>query len=375
MGSSPSDPALDLGILGPVDARRDGRSLVPGGHRPRALLGLLVLHSGTVVSTARLIKGIWGEDAPRGASSTLHVHISNLRKVVGPGVIETRSPGYTLSTHGVRIDHVESETDLRRAAALRREGDLAGSRAAVAESLGHWRGAPLEDVSDAPFAAPAIGWLLERRALAVEERCDLDLLLGSHRRAVVDLEAAVVEWPYRERLWAQLMVALYRSGRQADALGAYQRARQVLADDLGVEPGPDLRGMERAVLDQDPGLDHPSGDAGLRPGRAPGWETTMPAWGEIATQIDLPDGTSRPITGLTVLGRGPDCDLVLTHGAVSRRHAEIRPTVAGLLLTDLGSTNGTLVNGVAVTRHVLQDGDELMVGDHTLSIASGPVER
>lgn len=361
---------LRVGLLGPVEAHRDGSPVDLPGPKASALLAMLALQTGRVVSTSALIDGLWGDRAGDGARATLQVHVSNLRKAVGPDAVETRSPGYLLTVPTDGVDLLCSEAELRAAVARRATGDLAGARDRVARALVLWRGRPLEDVAEVPFARAAIPWLEERWALAVEELADLDLVRGDHRAAVADLEVAAARWPHRERLWALLMVALYRSGRQADALAAYQRARTELAEGSGLEPGPELRRLEAAVLSQDGALDLPAGEE--RASSPPGWETTMPAWGAAVAALDLGGGRRHLLTGPVVLGRGPDCDIVLTDGGVSRRHAEVRPTVAGVLLTDLGSTNGTLVGGVPVQRHVLVDGDEVRIGDHLLTLSDDP---
>lgn len=360
---------LHVGLLGPIEARRGSPIELPG-LKARALLAMLALQAGRVVSTTALIDGLWGDQAGDGARATLQVHVSNLRKAVGPDAVETRSPGYLLAVPTDGVDLLCSEAELTAAVARRAAGDVDGARDRVARALDLWRGPPLDDVADAPFARAAIPWLEERWALAVEELADLDLVRGEHRAAVADLEAAAARWPHRERLWALLMVALYRSDRQADALAAYQRARTELAEGSGLEPGPELRRLEAAVLAHDEDLDLPVEEE--RATVRAGWETTMPAWGGAVASLDLGGGRRHLLTGPAVLGRGPDCDIVLTDGGVSRRHAEVRPTVAGVLLTDLGSTNGTLVGGAPIQRHVLADGDEVRIGDHVLTLS---VER
>lgn len=340
-----------------------------GGPKARAVLSLLVLEAGRVVSVARLIEGIWGEDPPNGVQASLQVHISNLRKVLGDGLLVTRAPGYVLDVAPGQVDHLRFEAAVRAARIQRAGGDAAGARAALASALADWRGSPLADVRDAPFVTSAVPWLEEQRAAAVDEQIELSISLGDHRTMIADVEAALAATPHRERLWGHLMLALYRSGRQADALAAFQRARSTLLDDLGIEPGPDLRRLEAAILAQSDSLD--------------AWPTTVavdpPAGAEnadLAATVSVitrgnarlvhADGTEIALVRLTSLGRHPACDVVLNDPLVSRRHAEIRPALGGHLFIDLGSANGSLVNGAAVVQHLLQPHDRVTIGTFEL---------
>ncbi len=246
--------ALDFRILGPLDVHADGRPLPLGGPQQRAVLAVLLLHAGEAVSTERLIDDLWGEQVPSSARPVLQGYVSNLRKAVGP-LLVTRAPGYALELEPEQLD-------LRRFERLLGEGraELAAGRAESAattlrEALALWRGAALADFAYEPFAQAAVVRLEELRLAALEERIDADLALGRHAALVGELEALAVEHPLRERVQAQLMLALYRSGRQAEALEAYQRARSALVDGLGIDPGQPLQVLERAILQQDPALD------------------------------------------------------------------------------------------------------------------------
>ncbi len=368
-----TDP-LWIGLLGPLDVRQGPTRLSVGGPKARAVLAMLALEPGRVVSASKLIDGIWGEDAPAGAQATLQVHVSNLRKALGPGVVITRPPGYLLDPARTAFDVAEFEADLAAAATDRAADRLEAARAAVTRALGRWRGPALADLADAPFTQAAATWLDDRRVRAVEEHADLSLLVGEHRDAVADLELALRDAPHRERLWGQLMVALYRSGRQADALAAYQRARQTLGEGLGIDPGPELRRLEAAVLAQDPSLDGPSapttdGPSGPMPVDG---ATTHRAAFQVGCRFELDDGRAHTLEGLTTIGRHDDCDITLSDPAISRRHAEVRPALGGYLLIDLGSTNGTLVNDAPALHHVLEDGDLVRIGAHHLRFRSDP---
>jgi DNA-binding SARP family transcriptional activator len=233
---------MDVRVLGPLEVSVEGRPVALGGGKPRALLTMLALHADAVVSSDRLIEGLWGEEPPATAAKMLQVYISQLRKALaaagGATEIVTRGHGYELHLAG-------GDVDVRRFERL-----LAGG--AAREALALWRGPALVDVADEPFAAAEARRLEELRLDAVELAIDGDLAAGRHREVIGELEALASEHPLREKLHAQRMLALYRAGRQAEALGAYRDARRVLVEEIGIEPGPELRELERRILAQDP---------------------------------------------------------------------------------------------------------------------------
>jgi predicted ATPase/DNA-binding SARP family transcriptional activator len=220
------------------------------GRKQRALLGLLLLHAGEVVSSDRLLDELWGERPPATAASSLRNLIAQLRSVLGPNAIVTREPGYLLVFEPQRLDRARFERLLAeaRGAAPRERAML------LREALALWRGPPLSDLVFERFAQPEIQRLEELRLEALEERIEAELELGQGSELVAELEALVAEQPLRERLRGQLMQALYRSGRQAEALDAYQAARRMLVEELGVEPSPPLQELQGAILRQDPAL-------------------------------------------------------------------------------------------------------------------------
>jgi DNA-binding SARP family transcriptional activator len=257
---------IEFRVLGPLEVVRQGRALEIGAGKQRALLGVLVLHANEVVSTDRLIDELWGERAPATAPKIVQGYVSRLRKLLagetgrrdpgsGGGILLTRPPGYVL-----RVE--EGQLDADRFAAL-----LAKARAALASNAAHdasillrealdlWRGPPLADFAFDSFAQEEIARLEELRVAALEERIDADLALGRQGDLVAELEALVARNPLRERPRAQLMIALYRCGRQAEALQAYQETRRALVDELGLEPSRALQQLEQAILRQDPSLD------------------------------------------------------------------------------------------------------------------------
>ncbi|MCY7301717.1 MAG: winged helix-turn-helix domain-containing protein, partial [Thermoleophilia bacterium] len=254
---------IAFGVLGPLEVRIGGQVVGLGGAKQRAVLAMLLLQANEIVSSDRLIAGLWGESPPETASTALHGYVSQLRKLLEPTreartsgtLLETRPPGYALRVEEGQLDLQRFE---RLVASARR--DLAEARSerasvALAEALGLWRGAPLSDLTGQPFADVEARLLEELRLAAQEDRLDADLALGRQRGLIPELESLIRQNPLRERLHEQLILALYRAGRQADALQAYADTRRVLVDELGIEPGRNLKSLERAILLQDPALD------------------------------------------------------------------------------------------------------------------------
>jgi DNA-binding SARP family transcriptional activator len=241
---------VEYRILGPLEVRDgDGVTMLPR-RRERALLAALLLRPGEVVSTDRLAEAIWGETPPRTAVGSLQNAVSELRKALGHDVVVTRSPGYALAIDPETVDAVRFERAVTDAARL----EPAERAEVLSAALALWRGPALADLADEPFAAREASRLDELRLAATEERIAADLELGRGADLVAELEAHVAANPLRERLRGLLMLALYRSGRQAEALEAYQDARRALVDGLGIDPSPALQELERRVLRQDPSL-------------------------------------------------------------------------------------------------------------------------
>jgi len=245
-------------ILGPFEARENGRPLAVGAGKQRALLALLLLRAGEVVSTDQLIDALWGESPPASALNSVHVYVSQLRKVLGEGCLITRGRGYLLALEPEQVDLGCFERLLGEGRELLAGGEAERARKALQTGIALWQGPPLVDFASQPFAQGEIARLEELRLAALEERIEADLALGRHLELVPELEALVHADPLRERLRAQLMLALYRSGRQAEALEAYRQARAMLVEELGLEPGRRLRELERAILSQDSQLDAPA---------------------------------------------------------------------------------------------------------------------
>jgi predicted ATPase/DNA-binding SARP family transcriptional activator len=243
---------FEVRLLGPVQVVQAGREVGLGGPRPRAVLALLVLEAGRVVPAGRLIEDLWRGSPPPGAAKTLRSYVSRLRALLAPdAALAARGGGYVLSVDPDTVDAVRFEQRVGAGQAALGRGDPAASEGWFREALGLWRGPALADVCVVEPLAREAARLEELRLAAVEGRIEADIELGLHAEVIGELEGLVGEHPVRERLWRLLVLALYRAERQADALAAYRRARDMLAAELGLEPSEDLRRLEEAVLRQE----------------------------------------------------------------------------------------------------------------------------
>jgi DNA-binding SARP family transcriptional activator len=241
-------------VLGPVEAAVGGNAVPLPAAKPRALLAVLLLSRNRVVPVHELVAELWSDEPPGSATKALQVYVSQLRKAIGADRVETRPPGYSL-----RVE--DGELDLDRFERLAREGrerlaagDAEAAAGVLQEALALWRGPAFAEFAAEPFARDAGARLDDERLAALEDRIEADLALGRDDALLPELEELVARNPYRERPRRQLMLALYRSGRQADALDLYRRTRATFVDELGIEPGPELQELEQAILRQDPDL-------------------------------------------------------------------------------------------------------------------------
>src|SRR3954447_4334835 len=281
---------LEFRILGPLEIELDGIPLELSGQRQRAVLALLLLNANHVVPTERIVDELWGETPPRTAVTSLHNTLVQLRKLLGSDVVTTRPPGYVLRVDPEHYDLARFESRLARA----REASADDRAQLLREALAEWRGAPLAELAYEPFAQSEVRRLEELRISALEDRVDADLEAGRHAALVPELEALVAAHSNRVRLRGQLMLALYRTGRQAEALQAYQDARRTLAEELGIDPGPALRQLHGAILRQEAGLDHAAA-------RAPGGNGVR--HDHVAEVVDaLVGGRLVPVLGSGAVG-------------------------------------------------------------------------
>lgn len=296
---------MEFRILGPLDVVDGARRLEVRGPKVRALLAALVVHAGAVLSKDRLLEILWGPEPPEGAPATLLSHLSHLRNALEPGraprapsrLVVTRDPGYALLAAPEQVDAVRFERLAKEGRQIFDAGRPDAGAELLGEALALWRGDPLAEFTFEPFAQAEIARLTELRLRIVEDRFDADLALGRHHEAVGRLETLVGEHPLRERIWGQLMLALYRCGRQAEALRSFGRLRQVLAEQLGIDPSHDLVRLEEAILLQKPELDWARPPA--PPARARLWGWSDPAAQASRDEVASPDPLAAGLEAFT----------------------------------------------------------------------------
>jgi DNA-binding SARP family transcriptional activator len=348
---------MDFRLLGPFGVERDGNPVALGGRRQRAILALLTMHVGQVLSTDRIAEEIWEGDPPPSATRTVHSYVSRLRSVLrGPDgdedLLVRREPGYVLDVNPEDVDAVRFERLVASAVAALDADDPLAANQGLRQALDLWRGEALADFAYDFFAATESQRLDGRRLEALELRIDTDLGLARHAQVVVELESLVATHPLRERFWAQLMVALYRCGRQSDALAAFGRVRRTLVDELGLEPGEELRQLEAQVLDQSEELALP----GLPPGAGRFAGSRAPADRVTSRRIPLPDRLHiRPDVG--VIGRDEETRLM---AEATERATGDRGRAVLLVSGEAGQGKSTVVAEAA--RAAFEDGAIVLSG-------------
>lgn len=289
---------MEFRILGQLEVVDGDRPVVLTGARTRALLVLLLTSANKIVSVDRLIDELWGAQPPRSTANALQFHISHLRKALAPAeLIARQGAGYRIQLEPEQLDLLRFERLLVEAQ------DARPDQAAriLREALALWRGPALADLEPEPFARAEIRRLEELRLVALEQRINADLALGRRAEVVAELETLTREHPYRETLRAQLMLALYGSGRQAESLAVYRNTRQLLIDELGIEPGPAIQQLEQAILRQDPALDAPAVTVG----------DTRPPRRSITVSLRETDSLDRLLAIAEALARDPPRELIL----------------------------------------------------------------
>ena len=314
---------MEFRILGPLEVEDNGRLVPVGGTKQRALLALLLLHANEVVSQDRLIDELWAGSPPDSGRTALQMHVSQLRKLLDPDatrgdeeLLVTRAPGYVLRVGRESIDLGRFEALVAAGKAELAEGNAEEAHEHLAGALALWRGRALADLEAVPFAQAESRRLEELRLAALEERMDADLALGRNAELIPELERLVAREPLRERLRGQLMLALYRCGRQADALEVYRSGRRLLDEELGLQPDGELQRLERAILNHDPSLDSPVVPGVKRPSvaqrRRASSRTEAPVPPDSVAVID--PQRSR-VVGHVLVGRRPVA-VAIGHGSV-----------------------------------------------------------
>jgi DNA-binding SARP family transcriptional activator len=359
---------MDFRILGPLEVLSEhDRPVALGGAKQRSVLAVLLLQANELVSSDVLIDRLWGATPPATCVKTIQVYVSRLRKALGEDRLATRPPGYLI--------HVDpAELDLARFEQLTAEARRADPETAalkLREALGLWRGPALADLAYAPFAQPEIARLEELRIAALEQRIDADLALGRHAELVGELEALIARHPLREGLRGQLMLALYRSARQAEALDAYRAAHRELSEELGLEPSERLRLLEQAILRQDPSLDLPDRPPREAPppdrappaGRVPERALlvaprALPALADLLS-VANPLAASEPPHELIVAGVVPAAELGAATAALAARRAEL--VAAGLAARTAAFSSPS--RGEDIVRLAAQEDVDLLLMD------------
>ena len=257
---------MEFRILGPLEVSRDGEPVPLRGGRQRALLALLVVHAGDVVAADRLVAELWPAGPPPTAGKIVQTYVSDLRKALGDGAVATQPPGYRLVAGHEDVDARRFERLVAAGGRSVAAGAPAEAGETLREALALWRGPALAEFAYESFAQAEIGRLEELRLVALEQRLEADLALGRELDVLGELEALVAAHPLRERLRGHLMLALYRAGRQSEALHVFQDARKTLGEELGIEPGPSLAALQQAILEHDPALGAPRGTRTEPPG-------------------------------------------------------------------------------------------------------------
>jgi DNA-binding SARP family transcriptional activator len=363
---------LDFGVLGPLQVTVDGRALPLGTPKQRAVLALLVMSRNRPVSADSLVTAAWEQFPPPEPKASLHSYISNLRKLIsstgadGRAVLASAAPGYRLA-----VD--DGNCDIGRFIAAKGAGVQAAAAGQFEQASNHlstalaqWRGPVLDDLREFEFVDPFATALVEDKVVAHTAHAEAEIACNRAYTVIGQLESLVVEYPYREPLWAQLVTAYYLSDRQSDALDAYQRLRTTLADDLGIDPGATIRSLYERILRQEPlnvrqaartTAVHKINNLDLH--TAVGVQTA-------AAQIRSLSGRVHPLAAAaTRIGRLPDNDIVLDQPNVSRHHAVIIDTGTSFVITDLRSANGVEVGGQRIRGTAsLNDGDRFRICEH-----------
>jgi DNA-binding SARP family transcriptional activator len=364
--------ALRFAMLGPLQASANGADLPLGAAKQRAVLAILLINRNRIVPIDSLIDAVWQEQPPPEARGSLHAHISRLRRLVSDAgadpaaMVVSARPGYRLNVPDDACDlgrfAIEQKAGIGAAAGGRFEEASAHLSAALSE----WRGPVLEDLRDFPFVDAFAAALTEDKLVALTARAEAEIACGRTHSIISELEALVVEHPYREPLWAQLITAYYLAERQYDALEAYGRLKTMLADDLGIDPGPTLRGLHQRILRQEP-LDIKQA-ARATAKRAAATLQRRPEGAHESAVAQLRDAAGRryPLRGAaTRIGRLSDNDVVIDDDTVSRHHAVIVDTGNSFVITDLQSANGVDVADQRVrTSALLADGDRICICGH-----------
>jgi|KBSSwiStaDraftv2_1062776.scaffolds.fasta_scaffold01408_13 DNA-binding SARP family transcriptional activator len=371
---------LDIGILGPLQMSVDGEVMPLGTPKQRAVLAMLVMSRNRAVSSDSLVNAAWEQYPPPEPKASLHSYISNLRKLVARTGLDARTvlasapPGYRLAISDEDCDIGRFVTAKNAGVQAAAAGQFEQACRFLDTALAQWRGPVLDDLNGFEFVAPLATALIEDKVVVHTARAEAQIACNRGFAVIAELESLVAEHPYREPLWAQLIIAYYTDERQSDALEAYQRLKNTLADDLGIDPGPTLQALHQRILRQEPmntrkaaqtTAVHESNSIVLR--TAVGTSSSVAILRESSGQVH------QLLAAATRIGRLPDNDIVLDDANVSRHHAVIVDTGTSFVITDLRSANGVDVKGERIRgTATLQTGDAIRICDHHFTFEVRP---
>ncbi|AEV71991.1 DNA-binding transcriptional activator of the SARP family [Mycolicibacterium rhodesiae NBB3] len=375
---------LDFGVLGPLQVSVNGVPVSSGTPKQSAVLALLLMNRNRPVSRDSIIGAIWDEDSPEAdAVHNLHVYVANLRKLFGSAGVDPKNvlasarPGYQLNVSDTALDLARFNTQKAAGAQAAAAGRFALAGDRLSAALASWRGPVLDDLREFRFVEPFATALVEDKMVAHVLRAEAEIACGRAGSIIGELEQLVVEQPYREPLWAQLITAYYLADRQTDALDAYRRLRSTLSEDLGIDPGPTLRDLHERILRQER-LDvaHAAQSDGSEVLTMLELHTSTAATTASSNRAQLRDAAGRcyPLeTVVTGIGRRGDNSVVVDDPKVSRYHATIIDTGANFVINDLRSGNGVVVGDQRIRgTATLSDGDVITIAGHrfTFEIAA-----
>jgi DNA-binding SARP family transcriptional activator len=367
-----TETRFEFGVLGPLRASLDASPMSLGGPKQRAVLAMLVINRNRPVGTESLLNAVWEESPPPGARASLHTYVSNLRKLLGTAgpassdVLVNVPPGYRLDVADSSCDIgrfiIEKNAGVQEAAAGRFEQASGHLSAALAE----WRGPVLEDLRDFGFVDAFATALIEEKIVAHTSHAEVEIACGRASSVIGVLETLVAEHFYREPLWIQLMSAYYLAGRQSDALDSYHRLAAVLADDLGIDPSPEVCSLHERILRQEPlNVRRVAQTTAVDAVSGINRHKTVNAKSAYARLRDTSGRVHRLRGAATRIGRLADNDIVLEDANVSRHHAVIIDTGASFVITDMKSANGVEVQHQRIRGTVaLHDGDSIRICQH-----------
>jgi DNA-binding SARP family transcriptional activator len=376
-----TDKRLELGLLGPLEMSVDGTLVPLGTPKQRAVLAMLLMNRNTPVGVDRLITALWEGWPPSGARASIHSYVSNLRKLLGSHGIDPRvvlaaaPPGYRLTIPDSSCDLGRFLTEKTAGVHAAASGRFEQASRHLAAALAQWRGPVLDDLRDFQFVETYATSLVEEKILVHTAQAEAEIACGRALAVITELEALTAEHPYREQLWAQLITAYYLTDRQSDALAAYRRVKATLAEDLGIDPGPNLRELNERILRQEP-LDAKKSAKSTAVGTVTVLDQrTMVSGQEAVAFLRDPSGRSYPLrAAATRIGRLSDNDIVLDSPNVSRNHAVIVDTGSNYIINDLRSSNGVHVQHQRIrSTATLHHGDHVRICDHefTFELAGG----